>query len=64
MQQMIVLMKNMKKSRIKNSAGENVDLFVQKKSEAKLIDFHGATPVQIILKSDYLTLKKQRTKKI
>ena len=57
-------MKNMNKSRIKNSAGENVDLFVQKKSEIRLIDFHGTTPVQIILKTDYLILKKQRTKKI
>ena len=57
-------MKNMNKPRIKNSAGENVDLFVQKKSEARLIDFHVATPVQIILKTDYLILKKQRTKKI
>ena len=43
-------MKNMNKSRIKNSAGENNDLFVQKKSEAKLIDFQGAAPVQNILK--------------
>ena len=54
----------MKKSWIKNSAGENVDLFVQKKSEARLIDYQGATPVQIILKTEYLILKKQRTKKI
>ena len=57
-------MKNMNKSRIKNSAGENVDLFVQKKSEAKLIDCQGVAPVQIILKTDYLILKKQRTQKI
>ncbi len=57
-------MKNMNKSRIKNSVGENVDLFVQKKSEARLIDCQGAIPVQIILKTDYLILKKQRIKKI
>ena len=57
-------MKNMNKSRIKNSAGENNDLFVQKKSEAKLIDCQDTTPAQIILKTDYLILKKQRTKKI
>ena len=57
-------MKNMNKSRIKNSAGENVDLFVQKKSEARLIDCQGAALRQIILKTDYLILKKQRTKKI
>ena len=60
-------MKNMNKSRIKNSAGENNDLFVQKKSEARLIDWQGTTPVQIILKTlkiDYLILKKHRTKKI
>ena len=57
-------MKNMNKSRIKNSAGENNDLFVQKKSEARLIDCQGTAPVQNILKSDYLILKKQRTKKI
>ena len=46
-------MKNMNKSRIKNSAGENVDLFVQKKSEARLIDFQGAALRQIILKTGY-----------
>ena len=57
-------MKNMNKSRIKNSVGENVDLFVQKKSEARLIDYQGSIPVQIILKTDYLILKKQRIKKI
>ena len=57
-------MKNMNKSQIKNSVGENVDLFVQKKSEARLIDCQGAIPVQIILKTDYLILKKQRIKKI
>ena len=52
------------KSRIKNSEGENVDLFVQKKSEARLIECQGTAHVQNILKSDYLILKKQRTKKI
>ena len=57
-------MKNMNKSRIKNSAGENNDLFVQKKSEAKLIDCQDTIPAQIILKTDYLILKKQKTKKI
>ena len=57
-------MKNMNKSRIKNSAGENNDLFVQKKSEARLIDCQGTIPAQIILKTDYLILKKQRTIKI
>ena len=57
-------MKNMNKSRIKNSAGENNDLFVQKKSEARLIDCQGTIPAQFILKTDYLILKKQRTKKI
>ena len=45
-------MKNMNKSRIKNSVGENVDLFVQKKSEVRLIDSQGANPAQIILKTD------------
>ena len=52
----------MNKSRIKNSAAENNDLFVQKKSEAKLIDCQGTIPAQFILKTDYLILKKQRTK--
>ena len=45
-------MKNMNKSRIKNSVGENVDLLVQKKSEVRLIDCQGANPAQIILKTD------------
>ena len=57
-------MKNMKKSWIKNSAGENVDLFVQKKSEDRPTDCQGAASVQIIIKTEYLILKKQRTKKI
>ena len=54
----------MNKSWIKNSAVENNDLLVQKKSEAKLIDCQDTIPAQIILKTDYLILKKQRTKKI
>ena len=56
-------MKNMNKSYIKNSTGENVDLFVQKKSETRLIDCQDAAPAQIILKNDYLILKKKEPKK-
>ena len=51
-------MKNMNKHRFKNFARENVDLFVQKKSEARLIDCQDTIPAQIILKTDYLILKK------
>ena len=45
-------MKNTNKSQTKNSPRENVDLFVQKISEARLIDYQDNIPTYIILKTD------------
>ena len=53
-------MKNTNKPRTKNSARENIDLLIQKKSEAdsKLIDYQDNTPTHIILKTDDLIAEK------
>ena len=50
------LMKNTNKPRTENSARENIDLFIQKKSEAdsRLIEYQDNTPDHIILKTDDL----------
>ena len=46
----------MNKPRTENSTSENIDLFVQKNSEAdsRLIDYQDNTPAHIILKTDDL----------
>ena len=48
----------------KNSARENIDLFVKKYSEAdnRLIDYQYNTPANIILKTNDLNIEKKRTK--
>ena len=58
-------MKNTNKPRTKNSARENIDLFIQKKSEAdsRLIDYQGNTPTHIILKTDGLITEKTKNQK-
>ena len=55
-------MKNTNKTRTKNSARENIDLFIQKKSETdnRLIDFQDNTPTHIILKTDGLITEKAK----
>ena len=55
-------MKNTNKTRTKNSARENIDLFIQKKSETdnRLIDYQDNTPVHIILKTDDLITEKAK----
>ena len=55
-------MKNTNKTRTKNSARENIDLFIQKKSEAdnRLIDYQDNTPTHIILKTDDLITEKAK----
>ena len=55
-------MKNTNKSRPKNFAKENIDLFIQKKSEAdnRLIDYQDNTPAHIILKTDDLITEKTK----
>ena len=59
-------MKNTSKTQTKNSARENIDLFIQKKSEAdnRLIDYQDNTPVHIILKNNDLITEKARNLKI
>ena len=59
-------MKNTNKPRTKNSARENIDLFIQKKSEAdnRLIDSKDNTPARIILKTDDLNIEKVKNQKI
>ena len=52
-------MKNTNKPRIKNSARENVDLFVKKKSESRLIDYQDNTPTHFILKIDDLIISSK-----
>ena len=54
-----IFMKNTNKPRIKNSARENVDLFVKKKSESRLIDYQDNTPTHIILKIDDLIISSK-----
>ena len=58
-------MKNTNKPRTENPARENIDLLIQKKWEAgsRLIDYQDNTSTHIILKTDDLITKKQRTKK-
>ena len=55
-------MKNTNKTRTKNSARENIDLFIQKKSEAdnRLIDTKDNTLAHIILKTDDLNIEKTK----
>ena len=52
----------MNKSRTKNSARENIDLFIQKKSEAdsRLINGQYNTSAHIILKTDDLNIEKTK----
>ena len=56
------MIKNTNKPRTENSARENIDLFVQKKSEADngLIDYQDNTPAHIILKTDDLICEKTK----
>ena len=58
-------MKNTNKPRTENSARENKDLFVQRKSEAdnRLIGYQDNTPTHIILKNDDLITEKAKNKK-
>ena len=58
-------MKITNKTRNKNSARENIDLFIQKKSEAdnRLIDSKDNTFVHIILKTDDLITEKAKNQK-
>ena len=60
-----ILMKNTNKTRTKNTARENIDLFIQKKSEAdnRLIDSKDNTPTHIILTTDDLITEKAKNKK-
>ena len=53
-------MKNTNKPRTENSARENIDLFIQKKSKAdsRLINDQYNTPAHIILKTDDLDIEK------
>ena len=59
------MIKNTNKPRAKSSARENIDLFVQKKSEAdsRLIDYQDNTPTHIILKTDDLITEKTKNQK-
>ena len=58
-------MKNTYKPRTENSARENIDLFIQKKSEAdnRLIDYQDNTPTHIILKTGDLVTEKTKSQK-
>ena len=58
-------MKNTNKTRTENSARENIDLFIQKKSEAdnRLIDTKDNTLAHIILKTDDFITEKSRNQK-
>ena len=58
-------MKNTNKPRTENSARENIDLFIQKKSEAdnRLIDYQDNTPPHIILKTDDLITEQAKNQK-
>ena len=59
------MIKNTNKPGIENSARENIDLFVQKKSDAdnRLIDYQDNTPTHIILKGDDLITEKAKNQK-
>ena len=56
------MIKNTNKPRAKSSARENIDLVVQKKSEADngLIDYQDNTSTHIILKTDDLITEKTK----
>ena len=58
-------MKNTNKTRTENSARENIDLFIQKKSEAdnRLIDSKDNAPTHIILTTDDLITEKAKNQK-
>ena len=58
-------MKNTNKTRTKNTARENIDLFIQKKSEAdhRLIDSKDNAPTHIILTTDDLITEKAKNQK-
>ena len=58
-------MKNTNKTRTKNTARENIDLFIQKKSEAdnRLIDSKDNTLAHIILTTDDLITEKAKNQK-
>ena len=53
-------MKNTNKTRAKNSTRENIDLFVIKISEARLIGYEDNTPTHI---NDLITEKAKEPKK-
>ena len=53
-------MKNTNKTRAKNSTRENIDLFVIKISEARLIGYQDNTPTHI---NDLITEKAKEPKK-
>ena len=59
------MIKNTNKPRTENSARENIDLFVKKKSEAdnRLIDYQDKTPTHIILKTGDLVTEKTKNQK-
>ena len=59
------MIKNTNKPGTENSARENIDLFVQKKSEAdnRLIDYQDNTSTHIILKTDDLITEKTKNQK-
>ena len=59
------MIKNTNKPGTENSARENIDLFIQKKSEAdnRLIDYQDNTPPHIILKTDDLITEKAKNQK-
>ena len=58
-------MKNTNKTRTKNSIRKNIDLFIQKKSEAdnRLIDSKDNAPTHIILTTDDLITEKEKNQK-
>ena len=58
-------MKITNKPRTENYTSENIDLFVQKNSEAdsRLIDYQDNTPAHIILKTDDLITEKAKNQK-
>ncbi len=60
-----ILIKNTNKPRTENSARENIDLFVQKKSEAdnRLIDYQVNTSTHIIVKTGDLIIEKTKNQK-
>ena len=59
------MIKNTNKPGTENSARENIDLFVQKKSKAdsRLINSQNNTPTHIILKTDDLITEKTKNQK-